>query len=423
MLYFFGSRCIDFALGQFFREIRCVGAPICESGPLLVVANHPNFMLDSLVVNSIFQRELWFLAKATLFHGPLAKVVLEKAHLVPVHRRQDSVGDMSRNEETFAFATGRLMQGGGIVIFPEGVSLGERKISPIKTGAARIVLQTEAASNFKLGLQIQAIGLTYTDLQSFRSAITVTVSEPIRVSDFEKRYHENAVETVRELTAELEQALKRVTVEVQEVEHGQLLEKIGKLYEPRTNLVDHRERYQRIARNLELLGPRLSDLRRELEGWIDLFFELSALFALEGTNARAPGAWSRVRIASVARAVVVLVGVLAHFVPYKAIEFLVPRFSTHPVSIASCKFALGLVLVPLWYMILVALLILSGVGWVGSIFAALALAMSGVMANRYWPETRLLALSCLWPGKRKPHQIVESMREILIARLEQLRVE
>lgn len=425
MLYQIGSHIFTFAVRQFFREIRCVGAPLCEEGPLLVVANHPNFMLDSLVVNSVYKRDLWFLAKATLFRGALLKAFLERAHLVPVYRRQDNPADMSRNEETFAFATERLTGEGAIVIFPEGVSLGERKLSPIKTGAARIALQAEVASQFRLGLRIQAIGLTYTELQSFRSAVTVTVSEPIRVADLEQRYHANALETVRELTAQLEQALKQVTVEVAEVEHAQLLEKIGKLYEAHTALVDHRERYRTIARNLELLGPKLNETRRELEEWINFFFEVSSLFSLVGSEPlrleQAPGV--RGRVEGLIRAVFVVCGIIIHYIPYTIISQLVPRLSSHPVSIASCKFAAGLVLMPLWYLLLLMIMAACGLGWLTLSFALLLFLASGIMANRFLPEMRVRVLAYLWPGARKPHEILRSMRESLISRLEQLRVE
>ncbi len=87
---------VRFILRQFFTEVRLSGASPIETGPVIILGNHPNMALDSLVIASVYERELWFLGKATLFRNPLVATVLDKLHVIPVERRQwrPLVGDM-----------------------------------------------------------------------------------------------------------------------------------------------------------------------------------------------------------------------------------------------------------------------------------------------------------------------------------------
>ncbi len=155
-MYKFLKFILGIILNQFFSEIRYKGAVKQEEGPLLVVINHPNLALDSMLIAKSYKRDLWFLAKSTLFANPLLSKFFDSCHMIPVYRKQDSHDGQINNSDTFAKVVDILCQGKAVGIFPEGVSLGERKIGPLKTGAARIAFQAEEAKNFSMGLKIQA---------------------------------------------------------------------------------------------------------------------------------------------------------------------------------------------------------------------------------------------------------------------------
>src|SRR5690606_33146558 len=109
-------------------------------------------------------------------------------HMVPVYRRQDDPAEVGKNSEMFAQVAAGLLDGRAIAIFPEGVSLGLRRLSPMKTGAARIALQTESEANFSAGLRIQPIGITYADMREFQTTVTVYAGAPIEVQSYKERY-------------------------------------------------------------------------------------------------------------------------------------------------------------------------------------------------------------------------------------------
>ena len=77
-------------LRVFFRRIDVEGAARLPAGPVLLVANHVNGLVDGLVLMAVLPRYPRFLGKATLYRIlPLAPF-LHLAGVVPVHRTTDA---------------------------------------------------------------------------------------------------------------------------------------------------------------------------------------------------------------------------------------------------------------------------------------------------------------------------------------------
>ncbi len=421
MFYRFVRVLLRGALGQFFKQIRLRGAPLVEEGPLLIVCNHPNFALDSMMAGGAFKRSLWFIAKATLFKNPWMARLLTALHVIPVHRRQDSNPDeVLKNDDTFARAVSCLQEGGGLAIFPEGVSKGERRLAPIKTGAARIALQAEAASDFKLGLKLQPLGITYASLREFRSTATIHAGEPLIIAAYRNAYEHDAIDTVRKLTDDIEAALKQLTVEVANADHEALVEKITKLFHSRGSALDDFERMRIVAQNVEHLAPKFPEKRDEIEGKLDAYLGLTGLFRVEGDDVLEP------RLQGADRALVVpavVIGAFVWYLPYRATGSLARRMADSPVSEASLKFALGIAIFSAWALAVSLLVAFMGWGLPGFLVTIVLLPLLGYVTNRRLSEVRLYLWSLLWPGEDSPVEVIRVLRDSLIAELEALRVE
>ena len=170
----------------------------------MVVANHPNGLLDPGLVWLGLNLKVGFLAKSTLFDNPVGKVTMEAFGAIPVYRAQDG-NDTSLNDKTFELCIERFGAGGSIVIFPEGVSHSDSKMRRLKTGAARIALQS-ADAHPDVDLMILPVGLFYEAKEVFRSRVSLAVGEPIRVNDYLEAFRAEGFEAATELTKQIDEA-------------------------------------------------------------------------------------------------------------------------------------------------------------------------------------------------------------------------
>jgi 1-acyl-sn-glycerol-3-phosphate acyltransferase len=132
-------------LGAFtYYRMRYDGAAVPRDGPVLLVANHPNSLLDPMLVAAAARRPVRFLAKAPLFADVKISWLIRAVGAIPVYRRADDPAQMDRNEEMFRAVHTALADGAAVGIFPEGLSHNEPSLAPLRTGAARIALGAHA---------------------------------------------------------------------------------------------------------------------------------------------------------------------------------------------------------------------------------------------------------------------------------------
>ena len=203
----------------FFRRIELSGAErVPRVGPIILVLNHPNGLIDPAFLLCLAPRRVSFLAKAPLFRMPVVGAICGALEAIPVHRRQDQGSDLRKNAETFETARAVLVRGGTIAVFPEGASHSDPKLRPLKTGTARIALGAAAALPEGLVLQIVPVGLYYRAKQTFRSVALLHFGEPFPVARISLAAGvEPPAEPVRALTARIEEALRALTLEADEV--------------------------------------------------------------------------------------------------------------------------------------------------------------------------------------------------------------
>jgi 1-acyl-sn-glycerol-3-phosphate acyltransferase len=193
----------------FFRTLEVDGADLLpRAGPVIVVANHTNGLVDGLLLMATMGRFPRFLGKSTLFRIPPLWPLLKLAGVIPVYRAIDA-GAGDRNVSAFAKSRDILAKGGMIAVFPEGISHDELSLQPLKTGAARIAL--EAAFDGGIDdLAIVAVGLTYDAKARFRSRALVRLAVPFGVAGQADSYRADAHAAVRALTRDLSAQLSAV---------------------------------------------------------------------------------------------------------------------------------------------------------------------------------------------------------------------
>ncbi|HEX8360513.1 MAG TPA: 1-acyl-sn-glycerol-3-phosphate acyltransferase, partial [Longimicrobium sp.] len=219
-----------FALRVFYR-LGVTGERVPARGPVLLVANHPNSLLDPAAVVAVAGRPVRFMAKAPLFsHGAVGWLV-RGAGAIPVYRKQDGPAATGANDDSFRAVQDALAEGAAVGIFPEGISHTSPALAPLKTGAARIALG--AAARTGGAFPVVPVGLVFRDKESFRSEGMAVVGEPVAWDDLAGR-GESDRGAVQELTARIAEALRQVTINLDRWEDAPLLETAEAIYSAET---------------------------------------------------------------------------------------------------------------------------------------------------------------------------------------------
>lgn len=208
----------ELAVRAYYR-VTVAGARLPADGPVPIVANHNNSLVDPALVAAMAGRKVRFMAKAPLFTHPLIGWLIKGVGSVPVYRQQDDPTKLSQNLDSFRDVHRVLAQGDVVGIFPEGISHSMSRLAPLKTGAARIALG--AAAQRGTDFPIIAMGLVFRDRDRFRSEAHVIIGEAFSWQDL--LGDANARAAVRTLTERIEQSMRAVSLNLERWEDEPLV--------------------------------------------------------------------------------------------------------------------------------------------------------------------------------------------------------
>lgn len=245
----------------FFRTIEVVGAEhVPKSGAVIFVGNHPNSLIDPVLITTTCRRRVRFAAKDTLFKLPFLRPFLWVMGSVPIRRRMDhsKEGDPAvaavDNNEAFSELFKVLKDGEAFGIFPEGISHAMSELAPLKTGAARIALGAAAQG---ISLCIVPSGLNFRKRDRMRGRVLVQYGEPLTISPaLLELYATDPREAARRLTAQIDQALRAQTINAKDFEVLRVLDGVRRLYIPEGHAL--------------ALSEQTELLRRLVNGWEQL---------------------------------------------------------------------------------------------------------------------------------------------------------
>ncbi|MEM6722578.1 MAG: lysophospholipid acyltransferase family protein [Bacteroidota bacterium] len=173
---------VRLALNLVFRRIFVFGkAKIPTTGPVLLVGNHQCALIDSLMVHCMIHRRPFFLARADIFKKPFIAKLLRQLRMLPIFRIRDGYDQLAKNEAIFEQVAALLKAGETIAIYPEGNHHHERRIRPLKKGAARILMAYHEIADTPITLI--PYGIHYEDHYAFRSRVRLTFGDPITYDD------------------------------------------------------------------------------------------------------------------------------------------------------------------------------------------------------------------------------------------------
>ena len=197
---------------------------IPAKGALLFTPNHQNALMDALAVLFSIKRALVFLARADIFKKKLVAEILYFLRILPVFRPRDGQGEVKKNLETFKKTSEVLQKNIGLVIFPEGTHTDKQSLLPLKKGFVKIALQTEEANDFKLGIQLIPMAITYSSYEQCRSVLSINFGHPIDLSPHYEAYKDHPAKAFNAIRDELSEALKLSMIHIDDDEYYETTE-------------------------------------------------------------------------------------------------------------------------------------------------------------------------------------------------------
>jgi 1-acyl-sn-glycerol-3-phosphate acyltransferase len=377
-----------------FQTIERSGERVPD-GPVLVVANHPNSLLDPLVIFRVAGRPTRPLAKAPLFDQRFIGTMLRLLGGLPVYRAQDDAAQMHRNEETFRGAIAALRAGDAVQIYPEGTSHSEPSLVPLRTGAARIALGAEHESGWTLGLRIVPIGLTYERKSMFRGRVLATIADSFTIGRLRQTHELDAVSAVRQLTDEISERLHAVTLNVAEQRDAELIDTAERLYvrekgvrgfRERDPLAERLPRLRAFARGLAWLREHDAARHQRLARAVARYRRRTELLGVREGDVPPGYSFAGTLRYIVTNAVLLLLllpaalaGTVIWYPTYLAPHATLRAVRPVPESVATYKFATGCVAVPLTIALATVVGALAG-GWKGALLAAVLVPLCGLAA-------------------------------------------
>lgn len=382
----------------YFRRVEVVGVDhVPRKSPVIFVLNHPNALVDPAFLLYLAPRRVSFLAKAPLFKMPVLKYLVRAVEAIPVYRRQDDDGDVSKNQETFVAARKLLARGGTIGICPEGVSHNEPRLRPIKTGAARIALAAVSTGEVS-NLKIVPAGLYYTSKTKFRSAVLLYFGKPIEVTPVELEPDGDPPRAaVRDLSSKIECALREVMLDAEHEEALQTIARAERIFssEPDEDgdesLAEELQLQQRFVKAYTVLRERAPERLLRLEARMRRFEEELTQAGVDPDDLSPPTSTLDVFRHLISRVLLFLLlvvpatlGALVHYPAYRLGGYVATKFSRlEDDVISTVKIISAMLLFPLtWLLVAAAGYKLQG--WKLSLAAAALIPLAGYVAIRFF---------------------------------------
>lgn len=378
LAYRFLRLLLRLAVGGFFRRIEVVGLEnVPRHGPVIFCGNHPNSLLDPVLITVFCGRIVHFAAKDVLFQSRLLRVFLKIFGAVPVARRRDHPDGTLDNRAAFDTLFEVLAQGRCMGIFPEGISHNEAQLQNLKTGAARIAL---GLADRRPELRPQDVcivpcGLNYFHRHRFRSSVLIQFGDPIRLTEADLAdYREDERASVRQLTDDIERHLRSLTVNAEDWDTIRVLDGVRRLYQPRKLSLEERVE---LARRFNTHFPEVKD-EPEVVALVDRvgrYLDRLAASGIADIELRRPFSPAQ-RARKLARHGMLLlvwlplaaVGIVLHLPIAVLLAWAGERWAPRKDVVGTTKFLLGFLLILVLYAVLFVY-----VGWRWSIGAAAVL--------------------------------------------------
>jgi 1-acyl-sn-glycerol-3-phosphate acyltransferase len=360
MLY----RILRFIIGNgmrlYYREIKVKGKnALNQNGPMIIVANHPNTLIDAWIIAYYVKKPVYYLTKGTFFNNSFKKWILSQLYMIPINRPIDAKTSGVDNRNSFDACYEVLENGGTLVIFPEGNSMMENTLRDLKTGAARIALEVQKRHKTIEKIKICPVGFFYSKGHRFRSSVLANVGPSFSIEEYASKYLEAPAETSKTLTTKIRKAIENLIIGTDHQEQEIFIERILQAlqtFKKFKNIEVKQQEYKMVKQRVQEFKIHEPSFYLELEAkltkleWAINHLKIHPKAIIEAKNESYLLRFLFRPLFLLIGFPIFIFGTLFHIFPFKLTQLLMPKMVATKEYYAPVAILIGLILYPLNYL-------------------------------------------------------------------------
>ena len=311
IFYYFMKIYMQVFIRLYFGRLEIVGRNKLPAGkPIIYSVNHQNAFMDALIIGTLSPVRITSMTRSDVFNTPL-RWFMDALQMMPIYRMRDGIDKLALNEKIFEKIRNLLAKNNAILIFSEGNHGNEYFLRPLSKGSSRMALESLEKLPGK-DIQVVPVGMNYFHHQRPAHKLTVVFGEPIPVKNYFQEYKEHPTIGANKLKDEIATGMKKCLI-----------------------LAENNDAYtaQKVLVNRKNESIPFADIKKSMENGLPL---------------TAPGT-HRAWLASLAR----WMGVF-NFGPLLLLQRIF-RSIKDIVFYGSLKFAVGLFVFPIWWLMVFGL--------------------------------------------------------------------
>lgn len=343
----------------FFRRIYCHGRRTVPKGiPLIFTPNHPTAFIEPCFLACFSGRTMHFLTRGDVFINPVVRWLLRLVHLIPIYRFHDGFSNLRKNDHSLSAASKVLSGNGCVLIMAEGGMRHEKRLRPIRKGAARLAFDTMEQYNLP-ELAVQPIAVNYTYAELPRKESMISIRPPIYLSKKMEKYREDPKAAIEALTQEIHQSLASRVIHIEHSEDEKLTEQVLRFCRPAwkdqsSSIIqddnDHRLLQEKqIAEKIAVMDSKMKQLLHQL------FINNEAL-PLKGSSPtklhKYEKRYDKLPLTVFVIRMIRYIAGIFHWLPYRLTTFVTDRTGLTIEFRSSVFMVTAMIVWPIWWLIL-----------------------------------------------------------------------
>jgi 1-acyl-sn-glycerol-3-phosphate acyltransferase len=388
--------------------------------------------MDPLAILFSIDRHAKFLTRASVFNNPTIAKLLRTIGLLPAYRLSfDGIEAVKNNEDTFSTGERELLKGQPVVIFPEGMHQHTRWLGDFSFGYTKMAFEAAQLSDWQQEIFILPSANHYKHWGHMQSDLVVSFAEPVSLKPYYELYQTKPRTAQREVNKIVRQRISDMMLNIEDTDNYESIEFLSRTYaadyalkngKNPNDLRDMLWTGRKVVSALAELKERAPEVAKEIFEKADNLNKAMKNAGVRDWLFRERPSWTNICLTTIAMLVLLplfVVSLIPNIFVYQVPKLILSSIKDWMFR-STLYFGVGLVCVPIFYLMTFVVLGLVSQQWLMSLIYTMLLPFLGLFAWYYRRELIKLVgkfqyQKCVNPKKNAD---IAPQREVLWTLLE-----